>query len=136
MKTIHPMKLAARLGIYCLGLLILAFGIALAVNSKLGVSPVSSLPYVASLITNISLGTCTTVIYGLYLLLQGSLLLDRDLVDIHDGDGHAAAGAIDEVGNVQAEAGHGGGDGAQNVRHVLMDAQQARLGNRRDVDDR
>lgn len=70
MKTIHPMKLAARLGIYCLGLLILAFGIALAVNSKLGVSPVSSLPYVASLITNISLGTCTTVIYGLYILLQ------------------------------------------------------------------
>ena len=70
MKTVHPMKLAARLGIYCLGLLILAFGIALAVNSKLGVSPVSSLPYVASLITNISLGTCTTVIYGLYILLQ------------------------------------------------------------------
>ena len=70
MKTIPPMKLAARLGIYCLGLLILAFGIALAVNSKLGVSPVSSLPYVVSLILNVSLGTCTTVIYALYILLQ------------------------------------------------------------------
>ena len=70
MKKTKPAQLAARLGIYCLGLLILAFGIALAVNSKLGVSPVSSLPYVASLITNISLGTCTTVIYGLYILLQ------------------------------------------------------------------
>ena len=70
MKTTTPARLAARLGIYTLGLLILAFGIALAVNSKLGVSPVSSLPYVASLITNISLGTCTTVIYGLYILLQ------------------------------------------------------------------
>ena len=70
MKTANPAKLAARLGIYCLGLLILAFGIALAVNSQLGVSPVSSLPYVVSLITSVSLGTCTTVIYALYILLQ------------------------------------------------------------------
>ena len=42
MKTINPAKLAARLGIYCLGLLILAFGIALAVNSNLGVSPMKT----------------------------------------------------------------------------------------------
>ena len=63
-------KLAARLGIYCLGLWILAFGIALSVNSNLGVSPVSSLPYVVSLITKISLGTCTTIVYALYILLQ------------------------------------------------------------------
>lgn len=70
MKTINPTKLAARLGIYCLGLLILAFGIALAVNSNLGVSPVSSLPLVVSQIVNISLGTCTIVIYVLYILLQ------------------------------------------------------------------
>lgn len=70
MKTINPTKLAARLGIYCLGLLILAFGIALAVNSNLGVSPVSSLPFVVSQIAGISLGTCTIVIYALYILLQ------------------------------------------------------------------
>ena len=66
----NPLKLAARLGIYCLGLWILAFGIALSVNSNLGVSPVSSLPYVVSLITKISLGTCTTIVYALYILLQ------------------------------------------------------------------
>ena len=70
MKTINPAKLAARLGIYCLGLLILAFGIALAVNSDLGVSPISSLPYVVSQIAGISLGTCTTLVYILYILLQ------------------------------------------------------------------
>lgn len=70
MKTVNPAKLAARLGIYCLGLLILAFGIALAVNSNLGVSPVSSLPFVVSQIAGISLGTCTTLIYILYILLQ------------------------------------------------------------------
>ena len=70
MKTTTPAKLAARLGIYCLGLLILAFGIALAVNSNLGVSPVSSLPYVVSQIAGISLGTCTILIYICYILLQ------------------------------------------------------------------
>lgn len=69
MKT-NPKKLAARLGIYCLGLLVLAFGIALAVNSNLGVSPVTSLPYVVSQILNISLGTCTIIVYTLYILLQ------------------------------------------------------------------
>ena len=75
MKTTTPAKLAARLGIYCLGLLILAFGIALAVNSNLGVSPVSSLPYVVSQIAGISLGTCTILVYIGYILLQ--MLISR-----------------------------------------------------------
>ena len=70
MKNSNPAQLAARLGIYCLGLLTLAFGIALSVNSNLGVSPVSSLPYVVSRITDISLGTCKTIVYSLYILLQ------------------------------------------------------------------
>lgn len=70
MKKSNPAQIAARLAIYCLGLLILAFGIALSVNSNLGVSPVSSLPYVVSQITNVSLGTCTTIVYALYILLQ------------------------------------------------------------------
>ena len=70
MKKIKPAQLAARLGIYCLGLLVLAFGITLSVNSNLGVSPVSSLPYVVSQILNISLGTCTTIVYAVYVLLQ------------------------------------------------------------------
>ena len=70
MNQIKPARLAARLGIYCLGLLVLAFGIALSVNCSLGVSPVSSLPYVVSQILNISLGTCTIIVYSVYVLLQ------------------------------------------------------------------
>jgi len=70
MKKTNPARLGARLGIYLLGLLVLAFGIALSVNSNLGVSPVSSLPYVVSQIVNISLGTCTTIVYTVYILLQ------------------------------------------------------------------
>ena len=70
MKTSTPAQLAARLGIYCLGLLVLAFGVTLSVNSNLGVSPISSLPYVISQIVNISLGTCTTLVYAFYVLVQ------------------------------------------------------------------
>ena len=70
MKMGTPAQNAARLVIYCLGLLVLAFGIALSVNCNLGVSPVRSLPYVVSQILGITLGTCTTIIYGLYVLLQ------------------------------------------------------------------
>ena len=69
MKT-TPKKLAARVAFYCAGLLVLSFGIALAVNSNLGVSPVSSLPYVVSQILHISLGTCTIIVYTIYILLQ------------------------------------------------------------------
>ena len=69
MKT-TPKKLASRVAFYCAGLLVLSFGIALAVNSNLGVSPVSSLPYVVSQILHISLGTCTIIVYTVYILLQ------------------------------------------------------------------
>ena len=70
MKKSTPGQIAARLGIYCLGLLVLAFGVTLSVNCNLGVSPISSLPYVISRIVNISLGTCTTLVYAFYVLVQ------------------------------------------------------------------
>ena len=63
-------KLAPRLGIYLVGLVILAFGITLAVNSNLGVSPVTSLPYVVSQVLNVTLGTCTIIVYTCYIFLQ------------------------------------------------------------------
>ena len=70
MKKSTPAQFAIRLGIYCVGLAILAFGIALSVNCNLGVSPVSSLPYVVSQILQFSLGTCTTIVYTIYILFQ------------------------------------------------------------------
>ena len=73
MKKTTPVQLAARLGIYCLGLWVLAFGITLSVNSNLGISPVSSLPYALSQILGISLGTCSTIVYTFYILAQMGL---------------------------------------------------------------
>lgn len=73
MKKSTASQLAARLGIYTLGLLVLAFGVTLSVNCNLGVSPISSLPYVISKIVPLSLGTCTTIVYAFYVLVQMAL---------------------------------------------------------------
>lgn len=68
----HSKKLnfAKRVLIYMLGLLCLAFGVALSINSNLGVSPVNSLPYVVSLITGKDMGSCVILIFSLYILVQ------------------------------------------------------------------
>jgi len=60
--------------IYILGLFILALGIALSVKSDLGVSPVSSAPYVLSRITGLSLGTTTIIVYLFCMALQAAIL--------------------------------------------------------------
>jgi uncharacterized membrane protein YczE len=70
MKKSTPAQYAIRGLIYCVALLILAFGVVFSVNSNLGVSPVSSLHYVVSQLTNVSLGTCTTAIYCFYIFIQ------------------------------------------------------------------
>lgn len=70
-------KWIARVIIYMIGLLILAFGVAFSVNSNLGVSPVNSLPYVISLIVEKKLGTCVTVVFISYILLQ-IIILRKD----------------------------------------------------------
>ena len=70
-------KWIARVIIYMIGLLILAFGVAFSVNSNLGVSPVNSLPYVISLVVEKKLGTCVTVVFISYILLQ-ILILRKD----------------------------------------------------------
>lgn len=65
------------------GLLILAFGVPISVNSELGVSPVNSLPFVLSLVSGISLGTCVTAVFTFYILLQILLLRKKfRLIDL------------------------------------------------------
>lgn len=63
--------------IYCLGLFILALGVSVSIASNLGVSPVSSLPYVLSLVIGIEMGICTSIIYVIYIILQ-IIILRRD----------------------------------------------------------
>ena len=77
MKKSTSGQFILRILIYCLALLIIAFGVAISVNSNLGVSPVNSLPYVVSQIIGVPMGTCVTVIFCFYILLQ-VLILRKD----------------------------------------------------------
>ena len=52
----------------------MALGVTFSVKSSLGVSPVTSLAHVASLITHIDLGVCTTLSYVLYLIIEFVIL--------------------------------------------------------------
>ncbi len=64
------MKMLMRILLYCVGLLLMALGVAFSVNSNLGVSPVNSLPYVLSLILDVDLGRCVIVVFVSYMLVQ------------------------------------------------------------------
>lgn len=66
-----------RVLIYLCGLFVIAFGVAVAVNSNLGVSPVSSLSYVLSEILPFSLGQCTTGMFVVYVILQIIILREN-----------------------------------------------------------
>lgn len=59
---------------YVAGVMILAAGITLNTKSLLGVSPVTTLPYIASELTGISLGTTSFISYCVMLVLQAVLL--------------------------------------------------------------
>ena len=69
-----PTQYVYSLLFFMAGLFFLALGVSFSVNAQLGISPVSSIPYVVSLITSISLGTCVTAVYALFLLIQILLL--------------------------------------------------------------
>lgn len=64
-----PMSLR-RFFTYVIGLFFMSLGIAFAVNSDFGVSPVTTLPYVVSRILGISVGTGTWVAYGCYIIIE------------------------------------------------------------------
>ena len=59
-----------RIFTYVIGLFILALGVTFAINSNLGVSPVSSFPYVISVITGLDMGMWTIIIYTVFILIQ------------------------------------------------------------------
>jgi hypothetical protein len=71
----NPLLLGKRVFVYCLGLFVMALGVSLSVLSDLGVSPMSSIPYVLSeIIPSISMGTFTTALFCSYILVQAILL--------------------------------------------------------------
>lgn len=59
-----------RLGLYFLGILVLGFGIVLNTKTGLGVAAINSVPYGISEMTNLSLGTVTTILYIIFVVIQ------------------------------------------------------------------
>ncbi len=77
MKNINILTWAKRGLIYCLGLFIMAIGVVFSVRSALGVSPVTCLANVASQISGLEMGVCTTATYCLYIVVE-VIILRRD----------------------------------------------------------
>lgn len=61
-------------GILCIGLTIMAFGVAFSIRGNLGTSPISSLPYVTSEISGFSVGQTTIALHCCLIALQIILL--------------------------------------------------------------
>lgn len=63
-----------RVLVYLLGNFLVALGVIVSVKSRLGISPVQSIPFVCSRIFEIDQGLMTTLVYSGYVLMQIILL--------------------------------------------------------------
>lgn len=75
------MKFINRLMIYILGIFCIALGGVVAIKSKLGVSPISSLPFSINRVSGISIGVASVVLFCIYVLIQ-IILLKKDFKKI------------------------------------------------------
>lgn len=93
MRKSTPAQWVIRVLVYILGLLFLAFGVAISANSDLGISPVNSLPYVVSAVTPETLqlgpialeldpGNCVVIVFCSYILMQ-ILILRREFKPVN-----------------------------------------------------
>ena len=72
-ETAHKRSVAEYIKRYIflvVGLAIMSFGVAFSINAELGTLPVSSIPYVTSEISGLSVGTTTIIVNTIIVLLQ------------------------------------------------------------------
>ena len=65
-----PDHFAKRCVVLCAGLAVMALGVAFSIKAGLGTSPISSVPYVLSLITPFTVGNVTIAMHCVFILLQ------------------------------------------------------------------
>ena len=65
-----PIYILKRFLLLLIGLSIMAFGVAFSIKASLGTSPISSVPYVISLFTPLTVGTATISMHCVFILLQ------------------------------------------------------------------
>ena len=77
------MEIFKRYVMLCVGLLIVAFGVAFSILADLGTSPISCPPYVASMLCPLTVGEATIVMHCIFILIQMALLRkDYDWVQL------------------------------------------------------
>ena len=75
MLTPSRISILKRTLLLCIALGVMAVGVALSIKADLGTSPISSVPYVVSLMSEMSVGTATSLINAI--LLVGEILIMR-----------------------------------------------------------
>lgn len=75
MLTPTRISILKRTLLLCIALGVMAVGVALSIKADLGTSPISSVPYVVSLMSEMSVGTATILINAI--LLVGEILIMR-----------------------------------------------------------
>lgn len=65
-----PVYIIKRYLLLLAGLAVMAFGVAFSIKASLGTSPISSVPYVVSLFTSLTVGTATITMHCVFILLQ------------------------------------------------------------------
>lgn len=73
-KITHPFKRTVLLSI---GTIIMAIGVAFSIKAELGTSSISSVPYVTSVISGLSVGVTTIIINCLFIIAQILILRKR-----------------------------------------------------------
>ena len=68
------LKLTARVGVYSVGMFILALGVALSINADLGISPVSSWAIAVHMASGIGAGLSKSLFFVLCILVQIAIL--------------------------------------------------------------
>ena len=63
----QAIRLVKRYLVLCLGLMIMAFGVAFSIKAGLGTSPISSVPYVVSLFSPLTVGTATICMHCVFM---------------------------------------------------------------------
>ena len=65
-----PVYIIKRYLLLLAGLAVMALGVAFSIKASLGTSPISSVPYVVSLFTPLTVGTATITMHCVFILLQ------------------------------------------------------------------
>jgi uncharacterized membrane protein YczE len=70
MKLLMKTEYVKRYVFLCIALFVMSLGVVFSIKADLGTTPISSVPYVVSLISPITVGVATIIMHCVFILLQ------------------------------------------------------------------